>query len=51
MLLSLAVLIAAGAAVYVVFPLLSADTAESSLPTDVTVLSDLKRRRLVVYET
>jgi hypothetical protein len=37
-------------AVYVVFPLLSAETAGGPLPTDVTVLGDLKRRRLVVYD-
>jgi hypothetical protein len=50
MLLTVAVLIAVGMAVYVVFPLLSAETAGGSLPTDVTVLGDLKRRRLVVYD-
>ena len=50
MLLTLAVLIAVGMAVYVVFPLLSVETAGGSLPTDVTVLGDLKRRRLVVYD-
>jgi membrane protease subunit (stomatin/prohibitin family) len=50
MLLGIAVLIAVGTAVYVVFPLLSAETAGGSLPVDVTVLGDLKRRRLVVYD-
>ena len=50
MLLSLAVLIAVSMAVYVIFPLLSAETAGASLPTDVTVVGDLKRRRLVVYD-
>jgi hypothetical protein len=50
MLLTVAVLVAVGMAVYVVFPLLSAETAGGSLPTDVTVLGDLKRRRLVVYD-
>jgi hypothetical protein len=50
MLLTTAVLIAVGMAVYVVFPLLSAETAGGSLPTDITVLGDLKRRRLVVYD-
>jgi len=50
MLLSMAVLIAVGMAVYVVFPLLSAETAGGPLPQDVTVLGDLKRRRLVVYD-
>ena len=50
MLLTMAVMIAVGMALYVVFPLLSVETAGGSLPTDVTVLGDLKRRRLVVYD-
>jgi hypothetical protein len=50
MLLTLAVMIAVSMAVYIVFPLLSAETAGGPLPTDVTVLGDLKRRRLVVYD-
>jgi len=50
MLLLISILIAIGVAVYVVFPLLSAETAGGSLPVDVTVLGDLKRRRLVVYD-
>ena len=50
MLLTMAVMIAVGMAVYIVFPLLSVETAGGSLPTDVTVLGDLKRRRLVVYD-
>lgn len=50
MLLIIAVLVAVGMATYVVFPLLSAETAGGSLPTDVTLLGDLKRRRLVVYD-
>ena len=50
MLVSMAVLIAVGMAVYVIFPLLSAETAGGPLPLDVTVLGDLKRRRLVVYD-
>ena len=50
MLLTLSVLIAVGMAVYIVFPLLSVETAGGSLPTDVTVLGDLNRRRLVVYD-
>jgi uncharacterized protein YlaI len=50
MLLSVAVLIAAGMAVYIVFPLLSTETAGTPLPLDVTLLGDLKRRRLVVYD-
>jgi DNA-directed RNA polymerase subunit RPC12/RpoP len=37
-------------AVYIVFPLLSAETAGGPLPLDVTVLGDLKRRRLVIYD-
>ena len=50
MLLTLSVLIAVGMAVYIVFPLLSVETAGGTLPTDVTMLGDLKRRRLVVYD-
>jgi hypothetical protein len=50
MLLSIAILIAVGMAVYVIFPLLSAETAGGPLPLDVTLLGDLKRRRLVVYD-
>ena len=50
-LLGIALLLAAGAAVLVVAPLVSADAAGSgTLPVDVTPLADLKRRRLVVYE-
>jgi hypothetical protein len=50
MLLSIAALIAVGMAVYIVFPLLSAETAGGAVPLDVTLLGDLKRRRLVVYD-
>ena len=50
MLLSIAVVVAVGMAAYVVFPLLSAETAGGTLPQDVTLLGDLKRRRLVVYD-
>ncbi len=50
MLLITAVLIAMAMAVYVVLPLLSAETAGGALPLDVTLLGDLKRRRLVVYD-
>ncbi len=50
MLLTLSVLIAVGMAVYIVYPLLSVETAGGLLPTDVTMLGDLKRRRLVVYD-
>ena len=50
MLLTLSVIIAVSMAVYIVFPLLSVETAGGSLPMDVTVLGDLKRRRLVVYD-
>ncbi len=42
--------IAAGMAVYAVFPLLSAEAGAGSLPVDVTVAGDLKRRRLVLYD-
>ena len=50
MLLTMVVLFATGMAVYIIIPLLSAETAGGSLPVDVTVLGDLKRRRLVVYD-
>jgi len=50
MLLIIAVLVAVGMLVYVAVPLLSAESAGDVLPTDVTVVSDLKRRRLVVYD-
>jgi len=50
MLLTTAVLLAIGTAVYALYPLLSAETAGGTIPTDVTVLGDLKRRRLVVYD-
>lgn len=46
-----ALLIAASMAVMVVAPLFMPEKAgEGALPIDVTPLSDLKRRRLVVYE-
>jgi hypothetical protein len=49
--LAIAILMAAGLAVYVAAPLLTAEGAGSgTLPVDVTPLADLKRRRLVVYE-
>jgi hypothetical protein len=50
MLILLAVVIAVAMAGYVIFPLLSPETAGGPLPTDVTLISDLKRRRLVVYD-
>ena len=51
MLLVIGLSIAAGLAAFVATPLLSAESAaSSSLPVDVTLLADLKRRRLVVYE-
>ena len=50
MLLTLSVIIAVSMAIDIVFPLLSVETAGGSLPMDVTVLGDLKRRRLVVYD-
>jgi hypothetical protein len=48
--LGIVALIAVALAVFIIFPLLSAEAAGGSLPVDVTVLSDLKRRRLVVYD-
>src|SRR2546423_3093551 len=51
MFLGFAVLIAAGMVVLVAAPLLAtAGAGEGRLPVDVTPLSELKRRRLVVYE-
>ena len=51
MLSGIALLIAAGLAVFVAAPLLSADaTGNENVPVDVTLLGDLKRRRLVVYD-
>jgi rubrerythrin len=50
MLLTSIVLIAVGIAVYVIFPLLSVETAGGALPVDVTPLADLKRRRLALYD-
>ncbi len=50
MLLTMSVLVAVAMAVYIVLPLLSAETAGGPLPQDVTLLGDLKRRRLVVYD-
>ena len=50
MLLTIAVLIAVSMAAYIVTPLLSAETAGSPVPLDVTLGSDLKRRRLVLYD-
>jgi hypothetical protein len=49
--LGFAILLAAGMAVFVATPLLASETpGEGSLPIDVTPLTDLKRRRMVVYE-
>ena len=48
--LGISALIAVALAIFIIFPLLSAETAGNSLPVDVTVLGDLKRRRLVVYD-
>jgi hypothetical protein len=51
MVLGIALLIAAGMAAFVAAPLLAAEgTGAGTLPVDVTPQSDLKRRRLVVYE-
>jgi len=50
MLLTMTVLVAVGMAIYIIMPLLSAETAGGRLPQDVTLLGDLKRRRLVIYD-
>ncbi len=51
MFLTIAVLLCAGLAVFVMAPLLSAEGAGGgTIPIDVTPLADLRRRRLVVYE-
>ena len=51
MALGITLLIAAGLAVFIMTPLLTAQAAgEGTLPVDVTLTSDLKRRRMVVYE-
>lgn len=50
MLTGLAFALALGLAFFVVKPLLAAGTDEGTLPVDVTLESDLKRRRLVVYD-
>lgn len=49
--LGIAILLAIGMAVFVATPLLATETpGEGALPIDVTPLTDLKRRRMVVYE-
>lgn len=49
--LGIALIMAAAMAVMVAAPLLTVDTAgEAMLPVDVTPISDLKRRRMVIYE-
>lgn len=51
MALGIAILLAVGLAVYVAVPLLATEgPGEGTLPIDVTPLTDLKRRRMVVYE-
>jgi hypothetical protein len=51
MFLVIGLLIALGMTAFVAAPLLSAEgQGSSTLPVDVTLLTDLKRRRLVVYE-
>jgi membrane protease subunit (stomatin/prohibitin family) len=51
MLFAIAILIAGGVAIFVASPLLAADgPAEATLPIDVTPATDLKRRRMVIYE-
>ena len=49
--LGIAILLVIGLAVFTVTPLLAPEgSAEDALPIDVTPLTDLKRRRMVVYE-
>ncbi|HVA00443.1 MAG TPA: hypothetical protein VMV34_02195 [Terriglobia bacterium] len=49
--LGIAILLAVGMAVFVATPVLAPETpGEGALPIDVTPLTDLKRRRMVVYE-
>lgn len=49
--LVIAVLVAVALAVFVVWPLLAAESKQDAVvPIDVTPLADLKHRRLVVYE-
>lgn len=51
MLFGIALLIAGGLAIFVAAPLLAAEgTGDAFLPVDVTLASDLKRRRMVIYE-
>ncbi len=51
MILGIAILLVIGMAVYVATPLLAPEgSGEGALPIDVTPLTDLKRRRMVVYE-
>ena len=51
MVFAIATLLAIGMAVFVATPLLAPESpGEGALPIDVTPLTDLKRRRLVVYE-
>lgn len=50
MLVGIAFVIAIGLACFVVTPLLATEKETGSLPIDVTPLTDLKRRRLVLYE-
>ncbi len=51
MILTMAILLVIGLAVYVATPLLAPEhPGEGALPIDVTPLTDLKRRRMVVYE-
>lgn len=49
--LAIAILLVIGLAVFTITPLLAPEGAsEGALPIDVTPLTDLKRRRMVVYE-
>lgn len=50
MLIAVAFVLALGLACFVATPLLAAGKESATLPVDVTPLTDLKRRRLVLYE-
>jgi rubrerythrin len=50
MLIALAFAVALGLAFFVAKPLLAAGSDEGTLPVDVTLQTELKRRRLVVYD-
>ena len=50
MLVAVAFVLALGLACFVAMPLLATGKESATLPVDVTPLTDLKRRRLVLYE-